>query len=471
MGCWSVSFYVYNRGSIPVIFPFIEPFMHILQRVNKRVARSLLLRASAISIGVKFANMLLAFFLSVLLSRLLGPDGYGVYAFALALIALLAVPAQAGLPQLIVRETAKAYQCQDLALMRGLWRWSDRIVVAFSLIAVMFASIALWFGGNWFSADRWETLFVGLLLVPLIALNLTKSSALRGLGRVVLGQVPDNIIRPSLLILFVVIAMYLSPSQAASPRTVMFLHLLAGAGAFVLVMFLLKRVHPNVIRYYQVSREERARWRRAALPLALLAAIQVFNTQVDLVILGLLRNDSEVGVYRVVVQMGSLVVFGLVAINQVLHPHFAALYSTGDLARLQQFVTTSSRAILVMALVPTLLFLFKAKEILGFLFGAEFTIGADSLVILALGQLANAGFGSVGALLNMTGHEKDTMWGMIAAILVNVVLNLALIPHFGMVGAATATAISFVIWNAILWYYVRHRLGIESSSFGWCVRR
>ena len=87
------------------------------------------------------------------------------------------------------------------------------------------------------------------------------------------------------------------------------------------------------------------------------------------------------------------------------------------------------------------------------------------LCIVAIGQLTNAAFGSVAALLNMTGHEKDTMRGMFIAFVVNVVLNLVLVPEYGMVGAATATAISIFILNAVLRYYVKKRLGIESSSW------
>jgi len=429
--------------------------------------RAQLLRGGVGSMGVKVVYTILAFGLTVLLARVLGPEGYGVYAFAFSLLTLLAMPAQAGLPQLVVRETSMARTHKDWALMRGLWRWSNRFIVVFSLALVVLVGVALWFGDNWSSAERRWTLLAGLLLVPLIALGSTRSSALRGLGRVVLGQLPDNIVRPTLLIILVVTAMWLLPNQAATPHGVMLLHVLAGLLAFVLATILLRRARPTEMLEVLGSRQEPVYWRRAALPLALVAGLQLINTQADLVILGLLRDDAEVGVYRVVVQMGNLVIFGLVAINQVLHPHFAALHVSGDLARLQRLVTISARVILALALIPVLIFVLMGESILGWVFGAEYMLGAVPLAILALGQLANAGFGSVGALLNMTGHERDAMKGMIAAIVVNLVLNLTLIPPFGMMGAATATTVSFVVWNAILWLYVRRRLGIESSGLSW----
>jgi O-antigen/teichoic acid export membrane protein len=71
----------------------------------------------------------------------------------------------------------------------------------------------------------------------------------------------------------------------------------------------------------------------------------------------------------------------------------------------------------------------------------------------------------VGLLLNMSGHEKDTVVGSGIAVVVNLVLNLALIPAWGMTGAAAATTLSLVTWNLILIGRVRHRLGISSVAW------
>jgi O-antigen/teichoic acid export membrane protein len=84
-------------------------------------------------------------------------------------------------------------------------------------------------------------------------------------------------------------------------------------------------------------------------------------------------------------------------------------------------------------------------------------------VILAFGQLINVLFGPVGILLNMTGHERDTMRGLTMAAVLNVLLSLTLIPMFGINGAAIASAITLVICNVLLWKSVRKRLDIQSA--------
>jgi O-antigen/teichoic acid export membrane protein len=98
-------------------------------------------------------------------------------------------------------------------------------------------------------------------------------------------------------------------------------------------------------------------------------------------------------------------------------------------------------------------------------FGAEYESAYVPLVILCVGQLVNASMGSVGALLNMTGHERDTTKSILVAAVVNVALNLSLVPHWGIIGAAVATASTLTVWNLIMWHKVRARIGIEPSLF------
>src|SRR5690606_19523202 len=103
----------------------------------------------------------------------------------------------------------------------------------------------------------------------------------------------------------------------------------------------------------------------------------------------------------------------------------------------------SSRVIAGIAIIIGGLFCVFGEWILGFLFGNQYEAAYLPLVILTVGQLGNALFGSVGALLNMTGHERDTLSGMFVALLANLLIGVLLIPDLGMVGAAIASACSF----------------------------
>lgn len=67
-----------------------------------------LMRGGVGSIAIKIASTGLNLVLAIVLARLLGAEGFGVYSFIFALVTILAIPAQMGLLNLVVRETAKA---------------------------------------------------------------------------------------------------------------------------------------------------------------------------------------------------------------------------------------------------------------------------------------------------------------------------------------------------------------------------
>lgn len=71
---------------------------------------------------VALASSFFAMMTTVALSRILGANEYGQYAFVFAIISILAIPTQVGLPQLVVRETAKAMEAKHFGRMLQLWQ-------------------------------------------------------------------------------------------------------------------------------------------------------------------------------------------------------------------------------------------------------------------------------------------------------------------------------------------------------------
>jgi O-antigen/teichoic acid export membrane protein len=100
------------------------------------------------------------------------------------------------------------------------------------------------------------------------------------------------------------------------------------------------------------------------------------------------------------------------------------------------------------------------------IFGPAFTRGQPALVILVIGQLANIGMGSVALLLIMTGHEREVAIGAGVAAILNITMNLIMIPSLGMVGTALGVTISVIVWNIVLAVCVKRRLGIYSTAAG-----
>jgi O-antigen/teichoic acid export membrane protein len=99
------------------------------------------------------------------------------------------------------------------------------------------------------------------------------------------------------------------------------------------------------------------------------------------------------------------------------------------------------------------------------LFGSQFTVGAEVLKILAIGQFINVVTGPVGYLLMMSGNERLMRNNIIVSTVICIILNSILIQKFGIFGGAIATAFCLALMNIISTIFVWNRLGITTLPF------
>lgn len=413
---------------------------------------------------VRVGNMALGFLVAVVLARSLGPDGYGVYTFVFAIVSLLAVPSKLGLPHVVVRETVRAQLDGDFALMKGLWRWTSGAAAVFSLVLAGGGLVVALLLGDRLDGTGFWTLGTGLVLVPLLALGNLRGAALRGLRRVVLGQLPEMVLRPAFHLLLL-LGVVLYPAVSLSPANAMGLHALAAGLAFVAGGWMLVRALPAQMRTALVPTYQARAWIAAAIPLALVSGAALITQYTDVLVVGIFRTPDEVGIYRTAALSATSVAFGQQVVAAVVAPQFARFHATGETARLQRVVTASTRATLLLTAPAVLAVALGGGWFLGQVFGAEYVDASAALSVLLVGQAVDALVGPVGMLLMMTGHEGDTAKGTLVGAGANVVLNLVLVPRFGAVGAAVATAASLSAMNLLLWTTARRRLGIQTLPF------
>jgi O-antigen/teichoic acid export membrane protein len=419
-----------------------------------------LINQGVFSLFIKVLSTLLLFFISIFLTRTLGAEGFGLYSFIISVLMILSIPIQAGIPQLAIRESTKAFTNKEYTKINYLWRWiSKRILLAFVLIAIL----SFLFTTLYFSMEnlRIKIFYMGFISILFFSFMLFQSFMIRGLGKNILGLFPDNIIYP--VIFFISLIGYSSfiSSQISVEETII-LYVGSILIAFLFSTFILFQIKPKSGPKYEDYENDKVYWKKSLYILSLVAGLQLLYGHLDIIWVGSLCSDADVGIYKAMLQISSLVVFGLMAINQILYSHFASLYSSNNLQKLTKLVTLSSLVISFLAFIPFIIFILKGEFLIEFIYGNEFVEGYNVLVILMLGQFINALFGSVGALLNMTGHEKDSMKGLFIALLANTILNIILIPSFGTIGAAISATISLLIWNSILRIYVKKRLNIET---------
>ena len=166
----------------------------------------------------------------------------------------------------------------------------------------------------------------------------------------------------------------------------------------------------------------------------------------DTLLLGFFA-DPDIGVYNVATRLVTVAVFVLAPLNAAFGPYLAHLHHQGRLDEVRRSYAAVTGWVVRLSLPAFAALLVFPDELLR-LFGPEFAVGAAVTVILAAGQIVNAATGPCGTVLNMSGRVALNMWDNLAALVLNVLLNLWLIPAYGIVGAAVAWAVSLAVVNA-----------------------
>jgi O-antigen/teichoic acid export membrane protein len=164
--------------------------------------------------------------------------------------------------------------------------------------------------------------------------------------------------------------------------------------------------------------------------------------------IGYFKTSADVGVYRIAFKIATLITFIQFAVNSIAAPNIASLYANNNMEGLRKY-TRQIGVVNALFAIPIFILIIAFPETLLNLFGAEYSSGKLLLPVLALGQLINALCGPVMYILNMTGKEQESQRIMLWMSVINIVLNLVLIPAYGIIGAAIATSISMIAWNVI----------------------
>jgi len=433
----------------------------LLGKGRQDTLRAHLVRGASGTFALKIASTGLVFITSLVLARILWAKGYGAYIYAISWVYLLSVPAVMGLATLLTREVARYKAQKDWGLIRGILRWSDQVVLIVSLGLMFLATGVVWLLGGHLEPQIAISLWIAMLILPFLAFVSLRQGAMQGLGYVIAAQLPQMLVLP---ILFLILVGGLHFAFDLNASLVVGMRALAAMIAFLIGAGLLKKHLPSSVKE-ALSDYHTRDWLRSMLPFLFVSTAGTINEQISIIMVGSMLGSEATGIFDVARRGAMLVSFILMAVNMPLAPIIARFYARGEKERLQRVVTKSARVALFGSLPIALGLIIFGRWVL-LIFGREFMGGSAVLAILCSGQLVNVGMGSVGLLLNMTGHERDTARGIGIAAAVNMALNVILIPLWGIEGAAIATATSLIIWNIILLMRVREKLGLNSTALG-----
>ena len=201
-----------------------------------------------------------------------------------------------------------------------------------------------------------------------------------------------------------------------------------------------------------------------SLPMLVTTIASLMMSYTAIIVFGVFRTESELGYYAMAVKLATLVAAVLAAVNVMLAPKFAELFHRDEMSELLRLARKSAGLIFWLTAPILIVLMVFGRSILGHLYGADFEAAYPAMVCLIVGQLVNAMSGSTGVFMNMTGNQKTFRNIMLLAVTINFTMSIALIPKYGMLGAASAATLSIITWNVSTLVFI-HKLYGRSIAY------
>ena len=394
----------------------------------------------------------LEFLLNLVVARVCGAAGAGLFHSAITAANVASVFARLGLDNTVLRRTAAHAAAGEEAALRGVVAGSARLALATSAVAaLLLVVLAAWLARSVPSVrEAGPLLQLAALGVLPLSLACLHGEALKALRRVAASQFVSAMLLPGVAC---VAALLLAPRFGAGGAVLAWVlgaFVAAGAGALCWRNAMRASPPPAPV----ASRELLA----GSLALLWVTTARLGTGWMATAALLLWSSTADVGVYNVALRLSLALGLLLMAVNSVAAPGFAARVRLGDPAGLQRLARRATVMALVAGGPVALLLLVFPAAVMG-LFGADFALaGPTVLQVLVLGQCINLLTGPVAYLLTMSGNEAELQHCMTVAVLAGG-LCLLLLQREGALGAAIATTVAMVLQNLGAAWCVWRRLG------------
>lgn len=439
--------------------PLAEKFDELLTGTDSASAAK---RTSLSAFAIRVASAAVAFASQVLLARLMGTFEYGIFTLVWISMVILGSLSCFGMQAAVVRFLPEYLRESDFARMRGLLRTSRFFVLSTSTLAALIGAGAVYLASDLLASHYVLPFLIAFIALPFLSLADALECTGRAHGWAFRSLTPTYILRPALLFVFMLVAWMLDFPINGTTGVIC-----AVLATYMTTLGQLALIHRDVTREHSLTVapiSELPVWLKVALPIFLVEGFFFLLVHADIMMVGLLMQPENVAVYFAAVKTLVLIQFVSFAVKAGVAHRFAAEINNTDKTAVRELAVKAASwsfwpsAVLACVLVA-------AGQLILSLFGSEFVSGYSLLFVLVIGIVLRSTVGPAESLLTMTGHHKICAVIYAAVLAVNLVINAALIPQFGLMGAAFATASATILEALLLFIVVRRKIGVSMFAF------
>jgi O-antigen/teichoic acid export membrane protein len=411
--------------------------------------RDVIKGAGVVYVGL-FLELLIAFVAQVLAAQYLSVSGFGGLTTGTALLDIGSIVAGLGLAGGLTRYLPRIEREQKRSLVTT--------AVGVTLANSVFIGGLVALGAPVIATEVFNDPSVTVSIrifgaaIPFSALLNIGIGGIRGEKQSLYQVYVKNITQPLVRFFLVIVAVVLGLDQAG----------IAGAYALpyvvtsTLALFLLYRSLPRTP--LQVDTDLTERVARYSIPLTASGVAGFVYRSVDIFLILYFLDSSAVGVYGVAYAAVGFMQMFSTAFNFLGAPVASELEHGGDIEEVMSVFRPVARWLVVgsaCAFVPIGVF---STEFISLIYGSRYAAGGLALTVLALGYGSQNVLSVNNPILQALGRSRILAFNSVLAATVNLVLNILFIPRFGIVGAAVATCVSFVLRDGLAAVEVRYFL-------------
>lgn len=405
----------------------------------------------------QFIGVALGFGSNLVFARILGAELLGVFVLAQTTLLILSLAASFGVGPMLLRFIPVSLSRGDSDGAAGIFAVGARIVLVTSAITIA----VLLLGRNILVYRIFDEPRL-LDLIPIVAIAILPAAfvkvfgfSLRAIRQAYHETFCLEIVAKSvkLLVFLVLLSAGLKLTGLMWALTVSY------AVAAAAMVFIIDRHSRYLTRGPRATTIPVRRALTFSATMTFVAFMNYSLSITDRTMLGILSTSSDVGVYNIAFLISNMLALVFMGFNNAFAPLISELYHNERRSELNNLYSSLTRTVLIIVL-PALIWIVGFGDDLLLFFGKDFHAGYLAMVILGAGVLTRCAVGSVGTLLMLSGHQLYNAINIAVVTAANIALNLFLIPRYGVLGAAIATAISLAVINVVGLIEVKLLIGI-----------
>ena len=415
-----------------------------------------LLRGSGLSLFLRFGGLMSGYLLTLIIANLFGADGLGDYVLSITVLRLFTLLSKLGLDTTSIKFIA-SFASQNK--WTSIFKFRNKVVFILIISSIFFSFLMYTLSQPIADLINAQVKYIKLnsfFILPMSFFMLHYQS-LRGLKRIAEFSFFYRMSQSLFTVVSVLIIYYFIQDNEVPIYAYLVSLLLVSVLAFLSFRYNLNKksygkesAEMQILKYSQIL--------KISIPLMFAQSVQFIMAWTDKLMLGSMTTIVDVGVYHTAFKLSMFAAVALMSVNSIASPKFAEMFAKKDFLGLKKVVHQSTKMIFWSSFPLVIVFFMFPDFLLG-LFGEEFKVGVTAFIFLSCGRLISSFSGSVGNILQMTGNQNIYAIILLIGAILNVVLNLILIPLYGINGAAIASMSSLIVWNLSMVLVVKQKFG------------